>query len=488
MGADTEKGETAVHSFIDTILTYFSKAVGPALLAVLFGGVLLFRYCERRREQGRPVPKQQAAALLLLMCYLGGLATVTLLLRMGGSGRMPVQTCFLLAFWEAWNAFTLQVWLNPLLNIAMFIPFGILLPLAFPRFQRWYQMLAAGVGASLLVETLQFLTGRGQADVDDLFCNTLGAMLGYCLCLIVLSFSRREWKALGLYTALPILSAAVLAGIFLTYQLQPYGNLADGPIPVAPADTSRTSWVLDCALSDQPGPAGVYWAEPFTKESCDEFALDFARRRGVDVTGQWFDIEYYDNTAYYSDHSTFCIIVNYNDRSYEYSDYRVDSWGEDNWDTITEPELRAALDGLGVPVPAAAQFFDEGKGKYTLRAANTEEDGVFYDGALECRIAKGGALYEVNSTMTAVTLHGDAPVISEQEAYSRLLAGRFDSRNTYSFSQLASAEVHVVACDLEYLPDSKGYRQPVYYFTLSDDGDEELRGGRPWQVFVPALA
>lgn len=488
MGIDTEKGEAAMHSFIDTILTYCSKAVGPALLAALLGGVLLFLSCERQRKQGRPVPKRQATALLLLMCYLGGLVTVTLLLRMGGGGRMPVQTCFLLAFWEAWNAFTLQVWLNPLLNITMFIPFGILLPLAFPRFQRWYQMLAAGVGTSLLVEILQLVTGRGQADVDDLFCNTLGAMLGYCLCLIVLSFSRREWKALWLYTALPVLSAAVLAGIFLIYHLQPYGNLANGPIPVAPADTSRTSWVLDCELSDEPGPAGVYWAEPFTKESCDEFALDFARRRGVDINGQWFDIEYYDNTAYYSDHSTFCIIVNYNDRSYEYSDYRVDSWGEDNWDTITEPELRAALEGLGIPVPTDAQFFDEGKGKYTLRAANAEEDGVFYDGALECRIAKGGALYEVNSTMTAITLHGDAPVISEREAYDRLRAGRFDSRNTYSFSQLAPAEVHVVACDLEYLADSKGYRQPVYYFTLSDDQDDELRGGRPWQVFVPALA
>ena len=487
MGADTEKGETAVHSFIDTILTYFSKAVGPALLAALLGGVLLFQSCERRREQGRPVPKKQAAALLLLMCYLGGLATVTLLLRMGGSGRMPVQTCFLLAFWEAWNAFTLQVWLNPLLNIIMFIPFGILLPLAFPRFQRWYQMLAAGVGTSLLVEALQLVTGRGQADVDDLFCNTLGAMLGYCLCLIVLSFSRQEWKALALYTALPILSTAVLAGIFLTYRLQPYGNLADGPIPVAPADTSRTSWVLDCALSDQPGPAGVYWAEPFTKESCDEFALDFARRRGVDVTGQWFDIEYYDNTAYYSDHSTFCIIVNYNDRSYEYSDYRVDGRYE-SWGAITEPELRAALEGLGIPVPAAAQFFDEGKGKYTLRAANAEEDGVFYDGALECRIARGGALYEVNSTMTAVTLHGDAPLTSEQEAYDRLCAGRFDRRHAFSFADAAHGEIRVTSCDLEYLTDSKGYRQPVYYFTLSDDGDEELRGGRPWQVFVPALA
>ena len=156
--------------------------------------------------------------------------------------------------------------------------------------------------------------------------------------------------------------------------------------------------------------------------------------------------------------------------------------GSKNW-------ANAEAAGLAVKtVPAAAQFFDEGKGKYTLRAADEKEDGVFYDGALECRIAKGGALYEVNSTMTAVTLHGDAPVISEREAYDRLRAGRFDSRNTYSFSQLASAEVHVVACDLEYLTDSKGYRQPVYYFTLSDDQDGELRGGRPWQVFVPALA
>ena len=94
MGIDTEKGEAAMHSFIDTILTYCSKAVGPALLAALLGGVPLFRYCERQRKQGRPVPKRQATALLLLMCYLGGLVTVTLLLRMGGGGRMPVQTCF----------------------------------------------------------------------------------------------------------------------------------------------------------------------------------------------------------------------------------------------------------------------------------------------------------------------------------------------------------------------------------------------------------
>ena len=90
--------------------------------------------------------------------------------------------------------------------------------------------------------------------------------------------------------------------------------------------------------------------------------------------------------------------------------------------------------------------------------------------------------------MAAVTLHGDAPVISQQEAYRRLCAGRFDRRHAFGFAEAAQGEVHVTACDLEYLTDSKGFRQPVYYFSLSDSNDETLRDGCSWRVFVPALA
>ena len=96
-----------------------------------------------------------------------------------------------------------------------------------------------------------------------------------------------------------------------------------------------------------------------------------------------------DNTTYYSDHSTFCIIVDHNDRSYRYSDYRVED-RHDGWGTATEADLRAALDELGVPLPAAARFYDEGKGRYTFRAANLEQDGLFYDGSIECRVSKSG--------------------------------------------------------------------------------------------------
>lgn len=478
-----------MHSFITTIFHLLTRAAGLALLAATIAGVLLALYCRKCRRAGHPLPGWRIAAIVLLACYLGGLAAITLLLRFDGGMRIGIQTHLFLAFWEAWNAFTLQVWLNPLLNIAMFVPLGVLLPLASPRFRRWNLTLAAGLVVSLAIETLQFLTGRGQADVDDLFCNVLGAMLGFCLCLIALNLWNWRWKAAAPYTALPALFAAVFVGTFAAYHLQPYGNLADGPIPVLPADTRWTEWVLDCALSSEPGPAGVYWAEPFTRETCDQFALDFAQHRGVDITSDRFDIDYYDNTAYYSDHSTFCIIVNYNDRSYEFTDYRVDPDLRplEHWGTATEAELRADLDELGIPVPQAAQFFDEGNGKYVFRAANAEEDGVFYDGALECRVAEGGALYQVDNTMSASSLHGEAPVISQQEAYARLRAGRFSRREAFSFGEMAPQEVHVTACTLEYLTDSKGFRQPVYYFTLSGDNNSAWGGGS-WRTFVPALA
>lgn len=481
-----------MHDFIQTISRTFSRAVLPALIVMAVGFVVLVVlywrwYGKDGKEPNFPFLKR-AVAILLLLCYLGGLAAITLLQREnhGVMGRGYIQAWPFLAFMEAWNAFTLQVWLNPLLNIAMFFPLGILLPLTAKPFRRWYWTLAAGLGASFAIETAQFFTGRGQADVDDLLCNTLGAMIGFCLCMAVIRLAEDRKRHAAAYAVLPALSAAALAGVFLVYQLQPYGNLADAPI--FPADTSGTNWVLDCQLSDEPGPAGVYWAEPFTKASCDDFALDFARRRGVDINGERFDINYYDNTAYYSDHSTFCIIVNYNDCSYQYSDYRVDFWTEDNWGAVTEGELRAALEELGIPVPAAAKFSDEGKGRYFFHAANAEQDGVFYDGTIECRVAEGGALYQVDNAMAAVTHRGDGPVLSEREAYSRLCAGRFNQKEAFAFGYYAPhGEVHVTACELEYVTDSKGYRQPVYYFTLSDERKGELRGGSGWRVFVPAL-
>ena len=167
-----------MHDFISMIFYVFRRAVPLAMVCLALGVVLLVLVNRKCRQKGIPFPKGQAVAILLLLCYLGGLAAITLMSRMENGMRMVLQLRPFLAFWEAWNAFTLQVWLNPLLNTAMFLPLGVFLPLSAKRFRRWYWMLAAGVGTSLAIEALQHILIRGQADVDDLICNTLGGHAG----------------------------------------------------------------------------------------------------------------------------------------------------------------------------------------------------------------------------------------------------------------------------------------------------------------------
>lgn len=478
-----------MHDFISTIFHVFRNAVPFALIGLAVGIAFLILLNRKHRQGGTQVSRGQAVALLLLLCYLGGLVAITFMNRMG-NGMQMYQPFPFLAFWEAWNEFTLQVWLNPLLNIAMFVPLGVFLPLAAKPFRRWYWMLAAGCGTSLAIEALQYILGRGQADVDDLICNTLGAMLGYCLCMLFVCLADRQWKTAGACAVLPVLSAVVLSGVFLAYHLQPYGNLADAPIYAA--NTSGVDWVLECSLSNEPGPSGVYWTEPFTTESCDAFAVDFLGQQGAEINFGSPDVNYYDNSTFYSDHRTYSLIVNHNDRSYEYTDYQVDSdlRYSDKGGTITEDELRTALRKLGIDVPDAARFIavNEEKGEYAFQADCVVEDGVLTAGGLTCRIAEGGILYEVDNALSVSTLHGDATVISSQEAYDHLCAGRFSWRDVPMFNYLKPNQVRVTACNLKYIADSKGFRQPVYVFTLSDDRDVELRGGNGWTTFVPALS
>lgn len=478
-----------MHDFIGTLFYLFRKAIPPALIALAIGAIFLILLSRKHRRAGTLFSKGQAVSVLLLPCYLGGLFAITCLNRMGTGMRMYQPYPFL-AFWEAWNSFTLQVWLNPLLNIAMFAPLGIVLPLLAKVFRRWYWTLAAGTGTSLIIEVTQYVIGRGQADVDDLICNTLGAMLGYCLCMLCINLSGKRWKTAGACAILPILSAAALTGVFLLYDLQPYGNLEDAPI--YSAHTKGVEWVQECVLSDEPGPPGVYWTEPFTAESCDAFAETFLGHQGAGIRFDSADVDYYDNSTFYSDHHTYSLTVNYNDRSYEYTDYRVDSdlRYSGKGGTITEEELRAALGVLGIDVPDAARFIalDEERGEYAFRAECVVDDGILTDGELTCYIAEGGILYKVDNALSVSTLHGDAAVISSREAYDRLCAGRFSWRDVPVFNALRPDRVRVTACRLEYMTDGKGFRQPVYVFTLSDEWDAELRDGSGWTTFVPALS
>lgn len=67
------------------------------------------------------------------------------------------------------------------LNIAMEIPFGILFPILFKKNDSFWKVTAGGFLFSLLIEFIQYFTGRGLFELDDLLNNTLGASIGYII-------------------------------------------------------------------------------------------------------------------------------------------------------------------------------------------------------------------------------------------------------------------------------------------------------------------
>lgn len=72
------------------------------------------------------------------------------------------------------------------LNVIMFVPFGVLVPLLWPALDSMRKLSWYAAGASLTIEAVQLLIGvtlgsRRTADVNDLITNTAGALLGLAI-------------------------------------------------------------------------------------------------------------------------------------------------------------------------------------------------------------------------------------------------------------------------------------------------------------------
>lgn len=66
------------------------------------------------------------------------------------------------------------------LNVLLFLPLGVLLPVLWQRFRSGLSTVLFGLGTSAFIELLQIFTFRAT-DINDLITNTLGTFLGWAL-------------------------------------------------------------------------------------------------------------------------------------------------------------------------------------------------------------------------------------------------------------------------------------------------------------------
>ncbi|HOQ01665.1 MAG TPA: VanZ family protein [Acetivibrio sp.] len=128
-------------------------------------------------------------AAIGFIIYISYLAYLTLFDHSYGRGVVhrsinivPFKTIiefFTLSY--SWHA----VLVNIFGNIAAFVPMGFLLPIVFSKLSGLRRVIIAVLAATFSIEVLQYITGVGAADIDDILLNALGGLLGYLMLLFV---------------------------------------------------------------------------------------------------------------------------------------------------------------------------------------------------------------------------------------------------------------------------------------------------------------
>jgi glycopeptide antibiotics resistance protein len=130
--------------------------------------------------RGRRVPRRRLATITILFLYALGVTAITVF----PIHRRPP------GYWAGQPWWTVIHWVpfvvdaqSFLLNIVLFVPFGVLVPLVWSRLDTVRRLTGCALATSAAIELTQFVLGvtlgsRRTVDINDLICNTAGALLG----------------------------------------------------------------------------------------------------------------------------------------------------------------------------------------------------------------------------------------------------------------------------------------------------------------------
>lgn len=136
---------------------------------------------------------KKTAAYFLFACYLSGIYALV---------GLPNVTYVRLELKLNWIPFMgmLGDLKNCVLNVLLFVPLGLGLPVLWEKYRTGKQTILFGLGLSLTIELLQIFTFRAT-DVNDLITNTLGTALGFLLSRCVRSRGGEQHRELYLLLA-----------------------------------------------------------------------------------------------------------------------------------------------------------------------------------------------------------------------------------------------------------------------------------------------
>ncbi len=469
-----------ISSIIQMAQEYIVQGVVGALLVALIFAVGYF-FIYRKLLNGT---KKLKLKQLLLWGILFVYGIVVLQATLGSRGSMYQRGAIwqpFSSYREAWNSFSAVSWRNLILNIMLFVPLGFLLPLVSKKCRRFWVTYGMGLFLTLLIEGVQYVFRRGIFEMDDIINNTVGTMIGFgIISILSLIYAKvRRQKALisdkgrtVIIFQLPLVGGVVAFLIaFSIYNAKELGNL-----PIAYSMRQNMS-AVDISTTEDfssvPTREWVYKTVYGTRTESLQTANAFLAHYGTSVDEARIDA-YSDTVVYWAKDGSRNIWVNDKGLTYRFNDFsKSDDERELGLDLTAVATILAKYD---IAVPADASLTENEGGRYQIEVTMADMGDYFLEGSLYCEIVDG-EISSITNDLLRLEPYQDYELISKQEAYEQIVAGKFKM-----YGSLDSLVINDV--ELNYYMDSKGYYQPGYDFSgIKGEG----AGAEKINISIPAV-
>lgn len=443
-------------------------------LIVLFiiGCYMLYVFIQKQKGHEIHLSFKKIILTGMLIGYLIVVTLVTLINRSHFLYEQNASFELFSSYRLAMLEFNMREWRNILLNIAMGIPLGILLPCVFQKMKHWWLTYATGLLLTIFIEVTQLVTHRGIFEIDDIFNNTLGCIIGFGFYAIGLALYRKinkkQIKILStLVFQLPLcLTILSFSYLFISYSHQELGNLKQDYYKTA--NMSHTKVTSLVSLDEKTTVQMVYQIKQYTLDECYQMAEDLFDKYGLSLDDKQTDI--YDDSVYFYDSNRQMIItIDYTGGTMDIS---FSNESQPLTKDLTEKEVREYLVKKDIIVPEQATFSQIETGYYEF-SINTILDQQYLEGSLSVQINDDFTLSSLSNQISTYETYKSFPIISQQQAFQMIKDGQFNQDWMLSLDD----ELIIHSVQLVYKEDSKGFYQPVYLFGI--EGDQV--------IYIPAI-
>ena len=150
------------------------------VIAFLCFSIYVFTVRRTQRTEGKLVPVRTYVEAFAFGIYIAMILGGTLLNRTAGT---QYETEWI-PFWSYWDTFVKgdkYLWRQMVYNVIIFVPWGILLPMMLKKERPEKGVIYSAAIFSVAIELCQLLFRCGLFEFDDIFHNTLGAIVGFGL-------------------------------------------------------------------------------------------------------------------------------------------------------------------------------------------------------------------------------------------------------------------------------------------------------------------